>query len=349
MTRVSGDRVFVASGWLEPTVKKHRISATASHRFWQIAALTVAGTIGIAARADAAVLWSDSDSGYSRPVIVAPPRAQRTSRHKGKHVEAAIKESAKPQGPLIIAVSVSKQNVKIYDSNGFFAEAPVSTGMADRPVVRNDFCLVFLHHDGSDGTSYRLRGDQIDIGRTEGDLLFEDPYLSPRHARIVSGPAGQVLSHLESRNGIYIRLRAGARLKDGDLMLVGRQVLLFELVPAFERDLRPAVHHNVVQFGSTGDPSWGRLRQMGPGGVAHDVFYLNREQVVIGREEGDIVFADDHFMSRRHAHISLRGNDPQLEDLGSSNGTFLRLRGPHGLNSGDLIRMGDELLRFEIG
>ena len=227
--------------------------------------------------------------------------------------------------------------------------AAVSTGMADRPVVRNDFCLVFLHHDGSDGTSYRLRGDQIDIGRTEGDLLFEDPYLSPRHARIVSGPAGQVLSHLESRNGIYIRLRAGARLKDGDLMLVGRQVLLFELVPAFERDLRPAVHHNVVQFGSTGDPSWGRLRQMGPGGVAHDVFYLNREQVVIGREEGDIVFADDHFMSRRHAHISLRGNDPQLEDLGSSNGTFLRLRGPHGLNSGDLIRMGDELLRFEIG
>jgi hypothetical protein len=38
-----------------------------------------------------------------------------------------------------------------------------------------------------------------------------------------------------------------------------------------------------------------------------------------------------------------------LEDLGSSNGTFLRLRGPHGLASGDLIRLGDELLRFEIG
>ena len=104
MTCVTGDRVLVASGWLEPKVKKHRISATASHRFWQIAALTVAGTIGIAARADAAVFWSDSDSGYSRPLIVAPPRAQRTSRHKGKQVEPAVKESARPQGPLIIAV-----------------------------------------------------------------------------------------------------------------------------------------------------------------------------------------------------------------------------------------------------
>lgn len=149
MTCVTGDRVLVASGWLEPKVKKHRISATASHRFWQIAALTVAGTIGIAARADAAVFWSDSDSGYSRPLIVAPPRAQRTSRHKGKQVEAAVKESARPQGPLIIAVSVSKQNVKIYDANGFFAEAPVSTGMAGHSTPMGAFSVIQkqkMHH-----------------------------------------------------------------------------------------------------------------------------------------------------------------------------------------------------------
>ena len=149
MTCVSGDRVLVASGWLEPAVNKHRISATASHRFWQIAALTVAGAVGIAARADAAVFWSDSDSGYSRPVIVAPPRAQRTSRHKGKQVEAAVKESAKPQGPLIIAISVSKQNVKIYDSNGFFAEAPVSTGMAGHSTPMGAFSVIQkqkMHH-----------------------------------------------------------------------------------------------------------------------------------------------------------------------------------------------------------
>ncbi len=54
-------------------------------------------------------------------------------------------------------------------------------------------------------------------------------------------------------------------------------------------------------------------------------------------------------MSRRHAQISFRNGRGRLEDLGSSNGTFLRLRGPHGLISGDLIRLGDELLRFEIG
>jgi pSer/pThr/pTyr-binding forkhead associated (FHA) protein len=71
--------------------------------------------------------------------------------------------------------------------------------------------------------------------------------------------------------------------------------------------------------------------------------------MVMGREIGDIIFSEDEFMSRRHAQVSYRSGRGQLEDLGSSNGTFLRLRGPHGLSSGDLIRLGDELLRFEIG
>ncbi len=61
------------------------------------------------------------------------------------------------------------------------------------------------------------------------------------------------------------------------------------------------------------------------------------------------IFSDDEFMSRRHAQIVFRNGRGQVEDLGSSNGTFVRLRGPHGLATGDLIRMGDELLRFEIG
>ena len=50
---------------------------------------------------------------------------------------------------------------------------------AERPAGPNGFRLIFVHHDGSDGASYVMRGSQIDIGRTEGDLLFEDAYLSP--------------------------------------------------------------------------------------------------------------------------------------------------------------------------
>ena len=70
---------------------------------------------------------------------------------------------------------------------------------------------------------------------------------------------------------------------------------------------------------------------------------------LLGREQGDIVFSEDEFMSRRHAQVSLRAGRGRLEDLGSSNGSFIRLRGPQNLGSGDLIRLGDELLRFELG
>ena len=211
------------------------------------------------------------------------------------------------------------------------------------------FRLVVVHRDGTDGISYNLLGDQIDIGRTEGDLLFEDPHLAPRHARVVASLTGRVLTPLESRNGVYVRLRGPIDLQDGDHILVGKQVLRFELLTDAERSLRPALEHGVVVFGTPVRPPWARLRQVTPAAVSRDIFHLTRPDVALGRETADLVFSDDEFMSRRHAQISFRNGRGHLEDLGSSNGTFLRLRGPHGLNSGDLIRMGDELLRFEIG
>jgi pSer/pThr/pTyr-binding forkhead associated (FHA) protein len=211
------------------------------------------------------------------------------------------------------------------------------------------FRLVVVHRDGTDGITYNLLGDQIDIGRTEGDLLFDDPHLAPRHARIVASLTGRVLTPLEGRNGVYVRLRGPVDLQDGDSLLLGKQVLRFELVPEIERTVRPAIEHGVVLFGTPVRPPWARLRQITPAGVGRDVYHLTRPDVVMGRESGDFIFSDDEFMSRRHAQIGFRNGRGYLEDLGSSNGTFLRLRGPHGLTSGDLIRLGDELLRFEIG
>jgi pSer/pThr/pTyr-binding forkhead associated (FHA) protein len=211
------------------------------------------------------------------------------------------------------------------------------------------FRLVIVHRDGSDGITYTLIGDQIDIGRVEGDLLFDDPHLAPRHARISVSLSGRVLTPLEPRNGVYVRLRGPVDVIDGDHLLVGKQVLKFETIPEVERNMRPAVEHGVVVFGTPVRPPWARLRQITPAAVTRDVFHLTRTDLVLGREQGDIVFSEDEFMSRRHAQLSLRNGRARLEDLGSSNGTFVRLRGPHGLLPGDLIRLGDELLRFEIG
>jgi len=130
---------------------------------------------------------------------------------------------------------------------------------------------------------------------------------------------------------------------------VGKQVLRFEFLSDVEKTLRPAVEHGVILFGTPLRAPWARLRQLTSAGTSRDVFHLTRSDLVVGREQGDIVFSDDEFMSRRHALLQFRNGHALLSDLGSSNGTYVRLTGQHALAAGEMIRLGDELLRFEIG
>jgi pSer/pThr/pTyr-binding forkhead associated (FHA) protein len=208
--------------------------------------------------------------------------------------------------------------------------------------------LVAVRRDGTDGAAYPFEQNQLDIGRTEGDLRFDDPHLASRHARLIRESGGYVLVPLELRNGIYLKISTPTPLASGDYLLVGKQVLLFEEIPEVERSLTPGIEQGVVLFGTPTRPPWGRLRQMTAAGTARDVYHLTRTEMVLGREQGDIVFSGDEFMSRRHAAIRLKAGLFELEDLESSNGTFIRLRTQHTLCGGEMLRLGDELLRFEL-
>jgi lipoprotein-anchoring transpeptidase ErfK/SrfK len=130
-------------------VREYGASVT-TRRLWRIAVLTAAGAIGAASHAEAALYyWSDSDPGFSQP---GPPVAQRRqqARHRqGKKLETSLKQAAKPQGPLIIAISIQKQRLKIYDAAGFFAETPISSGMSGHPTPMGVFSVIQkqkLHH-----------------------------------------------------------------------------------------------------------------------------------------------------------------------------------------------------------
>jgi lipoprotein-anchoring transpeptidase ErfK/SrfK len=110
--------------------------------------LTAAGSLGAAYPADAALLYyQDSDSGYYRPSPSAQPKRQRNARkNSSAKKEAAAKEtSAKPQGPLIIAISIDRQKVRVYDSRGLFAESPVSTGMKGHSTPMGVFSIIQKH------------------------------------------------------------------------------------------------------------------------------------------------------------------------------------------------------------
>jgi FHA domain len=68
----------------------------------------------------------------------------------------------------------------------------------------------------------------------------------------------------------------------------------------------------------------------------------------IGRGDVEIVL-EDTFASSRHARVDRQGGAVVLEDLGSTNGTYLNdelLRGPAPLHAGDRIRIGDSVFTF---
>ncbi len=125
-------------------------TSVATRRLWRVAVLAAAGAIGSATQAEAALYyWSNSDSGYWLPGPMVQPRRHKPHHHQAKKIEAPENESAKPQGPLIIAISIEKQNLRIYDANGFFAETPISTGMKGHPTPMGVFSVIQkqkLHH-----------------------------------------------------------------------------------------------------------------------------------------------------------------------------------------------------------
>lgn len=209
--------------------------------------------------------------------------------------------------------------------------------------------LISVLPNGQDDAIYWLESDQLDLGRREGDIRIDDPQLAPRHLRLNVTLGGALVTPLDRRNGVYLRLRAVTELRDGDYILLGRQVLRFEAVPEHERRVHPAIEDGVVLFGTPAAPAWGRLRQMTASGLGRDLYHLARSEVTLGREHADLVFADDEFLSRRHAQLTILKGKPVLQDLNSSNGTYVRLHAPHVLVPGDMIRLGDQLLRFELG
>src|SRR6266550_635685 len=117
-----------------------------SGRLWRIVTLTAAGAIGTLSHAEAQLYyWSDSEPAFSsQPQRTFWHRPPKPRRHQAKKLEAP-KESGRPQGPLIIAISIEKQNLKIYDANGFFAQTPISTGMRGHPTPMGVFSVIQKH------------------------------------------------------------------------------------------------------------------------------------------------------------------------------------------------------------
>ena len=203
------------------------------------------------------------------------------------------------------------------------------------------FSLHQIRSDGSTGMVHELKRDAAIIGRHEGDLTFpRDSKMQPRHAR-VSVHSGQLFVEPLDGSLIFFSLVGTYRLREGDVVRMGRQSFQFHAnVMAVEaaaasgihmRDLVSLMDKPAAEFASL-DPEPGH-------------FYIKEDEVTWGRSRGTYVFPDDPNMSRAHAKVFHRGEDFFLEDTGSRNGTFVKVRDKMQIPAGVVLLMGGQLLR----
>lgn len=187
-------------------------------------------------------------------------------------------------------------------------------------------------------------GARLTIGRdpNQCQMVLDDDTVSARHAYIEHDPQGFVLYDWGSRNGTRVNDETvvSHRLHDGDLLQLGRTRLRFvaaETVDGTATVLLDAGRAN-AQLVALDKPLAGR------------VFAISRIDVHIGRGRQNDIVIDVPSISRRHASIHFDGLDYFLVDAGASNGTWLdevRVQGNARLMSGQIIRLGDQRLRFE--
>ena len=106
-----------------------------------------AGLIATTSTADAfgSLFWPDSDVGYYHDEPAPPPPPKRRAKTYptiDRKLELQHKQASKPQGPLVISVSIAHQSMKVYDANGLFAETPVSTGMRGHSTPMGVFSII---------------------------------------------------------------------------------------------------------------------------------------------------------------------------------------------------------------
>ena len=76
-------------------------------------------------------------------------------------------------------------------------------------------------------------------------------------------------------------------------------------------------------------------------------FTLEGDQITIGRDSVNGIVINDAEISRRHARLTFQGGKYVLEDLGSTNGTFVngqRLAGPRVLKPGEVVSFGEQIV-----
>lgn len=215
--------------------------------------------------------------------------------------------------------------------------APVATPVAVVPPTPSEPAdaqpqaraaqLVSLHPDGTPDEQFAITRDSVVIGRAAADLTFaDDVYMADHHATLQQRDGSCVLADTGAGSGVWLRARGvnGLPLAEADVVWVGAQILLV----AKDGERWALAHYN-------------------NDGVYQATYPIGDRGLFVGRGSAVPLDAQDMSLSRRHAQFRLDGGTLKVFDLGSKNGTYVKLTAPHALANGDEFRVASKLFRFE--
>jgi pSer/pThr/pTyr-binding forkhead associated (FHA) protein len=210
-------------------------------------------------------------------------------------------------------------------------------------VTRARLSMTLIRPDGSEGGTHDLRPGENKLGRSFGPVFENDGYLSPIHAMLDIRGTQAVVRDLDSLNGVFVKMTAEEELQSGQIIRIGQELLRFEVIPTPE----PTADGTEL-MGSPNPGFWGKLTVIIGRDVTGAAFPLLGDSCTLGRERGEINFPDDGYVSGLHARVTLRDGRVYLQDLGSSNGTFMKVNGERAVGHDSYVLLGQQLFRLNF-
>jgi pSer/pThr/pTyr-binding forkhead associated (FHA) protein len=205
---------------------------------------------------------------------------------------------------------------------------------------------VLIRPDGTEGSSFGLHDGENLIGRESGALFSTDTYLSPRHATFTVSGTNVTVRDEGALNGVYVRIdrQTPVEINDGDVFRIGQEILRYEA-------LRPVALQpdGTERIGAEVEGLVGKVSLVTGRDSVGNAFPVPVTGIYLGRERGDILFPDDGYVSGLHCQLLVNGTRVSLLDVGSSNGSYVRIRGVRALRNGDFLLLGQQLFRLQLG
>ncbi len=187
-----------------------------------------------------------------------------------------------------------------------------------------------LNLEGQVDNSYGIDDLGLKVNCSNGNVCTGEIDSSEPHVIFRTDNDLVIMTTPNTDKQVFVRIppKQPVEIQPGKLLRFGQQLMLFET----EASLFPG--------------AWGQVTNISADG-SEDIYPLENNEVIFGRNNGDIVFPEDQHASGSHLRLYKDKDKTFLFDLESTNGTYLQLEGSYQTNNNDIFLIGKKIYRAD--